>query len=297
MLPAHVILASLCDDGTAAARWLTGTKHPAARNWARHLGDRIFGADLPATHIILGLHETAIADPGHQERIAHATRAKPTASRTSPTKWLAPAIVAAILLLLPGTMNLAYTIQTWLSGRGALGLVLGTSPRPGALIITVQPGSPASRAGLRSGDTITALAGTPVKSANAAILAIQAHPPGTHISLTIVRHGRHMTVSAVLAKPTPAADPGYIGVTMHSDPPEGALVISVTPGAPAATAGLLPGDVITAVSGIADGGSSEGTVMLIQHHHPGQIIRLSILRNGQPVNLNVTLSSPPEARK
>jgi tetratricopeptide (TPR) repeat protein len=293
MLPAHVVLAALCDDGTAVAHWLRGHGHQAAAQWARHLGDRIFGGDIPPPHVVLGLGETAATEPVHENRIAAAAITPSATPVDRWRKWAAPAAVAAILLLLPVSTTVAYQIQTWLSGRGSLALVLGDSPQPGALVMTVEPGSSADRAGLHVGDIITAVATTPIRSAHAAILAIQAQPPGTRVRLTIVRQGRPIAMTALLAKPIPPANPGYLGATLKSDPPTGVQVVALAPGGPGATAGLLPGDIITAISGASDGGSSNGAVMLIQQHHPGQAIHLSILRKGQPSDLTATLGSPP----
>ena len=293
MLPAHVVLAALSDDDTAAARWLRSHTHPAAAQWTQHLSDHIFGADMPQPHVILSLDERVTTEAVHSQRIADAMVTPPGVQTGNWRRWLAPAAVAAILLLLPANTTVAYQIQTWLSGRGSLALVLGDSPRPGALVMTIQPGSSAARAGLHVGDIITSVASTPVRSAHAAILAIQARPPGTRIPLTIVRQGRRITTSALLAKPAPPANPGYLGAALKSDPPNGVVIVALASGAPGAAAGLLPGDIITAVSGAADGGASNGAVMLIQQHHPGQVIHLSILRNGQPMNISVTLGWPP----
>lgn len=101
VLPAHVILASLCDDDTAAHRWLISHKNSATRAWSRHLGERIFGSDLPAPYHILGQDKTPLADPGHKERMTNSILAKPITYRAGPWKWILPAFVAAILLLLP----------------------------------------------------------------------------------------------------------------------------------------------------------------------------------------------------
>ncbi len=255
MLPAHVILTSISDDATAAHGWLDGHKHPAPSNWIALLGNRLLGADLSSPDLILWQREALLADPGHQERLTTATLSEPIVVKGS-RKWLARAAVVVILLLLPGTVSLGRAAQNLTAGRGALGLVLGASSRPGALILTVLPGSPASRAGLRVGDVITGLGGTAVRTADSAILAVQAHPPGASVRVTIVRHGHARTVPATLSLPSLVTDPGYCGVTFRGSPPKGARIASVLPGSPAAAAGLRPGDVITKVSGTPDGGSS-----------------------------------------
>ena len=147
--------------------------------------------------------------------------------------------------------------------------------------MTVLPGSPASRAGLHVGDVIISVAGTPVGSVTATGLAIHAHPPGQRIFLTILRGTRRMSISVTLATPEVMNDPGYLGCEALNGP-QGALITNIAPASPAATAGLRPGDIVTAVSGYADGGSATGLLLLIESHHPGQTIRLTIVRNGRP---------------
>ena len=85
----------------------------------------------------------------------------------------------------------------------------------GALIQTVQSGSPAARAGLRAGnlqatlddgvtqvqqggDIIVAADGTKIASASALEDAIIAHQPGQRVTLEIVRGTKHLTVEVKL---------------------------------------------------------------------------------------------------
>ncbi len=72
------------------------------------------------------------------------------------------------------------------------------------------------------------------------------------------------------------------------DKPEGALVASITPGSPAEKAGLQPGDVIRQVDGqpIVASGDLPAWVGQAQ---PGQQARLSVWRQGKPVELTATL--------
>lgn len=84
----------------------------------------------------------------------------------------------------------------------------------------------------------------------------------------------------------------YMGVTL-SDATNGALIVSVKPGAPAATAGLVAGDVITAV----DGTSVPDSVTLVDlmvTHHPGDVVKLSVLhQSGATATVSLTLGQLP----
>ncbi len=83
----------------------------------------------------------------------------------------------------------------------------------GALVGTVQPGSPAAKAGIKGGtstvtvqgqqftvggDVITAIDGKPVTSAADLAQAITSHKPGDTVTVTINRHGVTSTVKVTL---------------------------------------------------------------------------------------------------
>jgi putative serine protease PepD len=80
-----------------------------------------------------------------------------------------------------------------------LGVVLSDSASGGARISQVRPGTPATTAGLRAGDVVTAVAGKSIASASELRAAINAHRPGDSVSLTYTRGGKSHTVSVKLA--------------------------------------------------------------------------------------------------
>jgi Do/DeqQ family serine protease len=96
---------------------------------------------------------------------------------------------------------------------------------------------------------------------------------------------------------------GYLGATIAPVTPElaqqfkvpdtgGALIQDVTPGGPAAKAGLKPGDVIRKFSGQPIGDSSD-LLAKVASTNPGTPATLEILRNGQPQTVTVTLEQRP----
>ncbi|MCL7454153.1 MAG: PDZ domain-containing protein [Anaerolineae bacterium] len=62
-------------------------------------------------------------------------------------------------------------------------------PTSGAYVGKVRPGTPAARAGLRSGDVITALGGQPIILAEDLHRLVSQMPSGRDVSLTYVRGG------------------------------------------------------------------------------------------------------------
>ncbi|HEU5424439.1 MAG TPA: trypsin-like peptidase domain-containing protein [Nitrolancea sp.] len=72
----------------------------------------------------------------------------------------------------------------------------------------------------------------------------------------------------------------------------GILVQDVVSGSPAAQAGLTKGDIITQVDG-TDLKTDSAFAQMIEGHHPGDSVSLTVVRNGQPQQVKVTLGTRP----
>ncbi|MFC4530569.1 S1C family serine protease [Sphaerisporangium dianthi] len=85
-----------------------------------------------------------------------------------------------------------------------LGVTLAdaTGDVQGAVIGSVQDGSPAAQAGLKAGDLITKLGQTPVSGAETVVGAVRGYQPGTKVTLTYVRDGATSTVTVTLTEKT-----------------------------------------------------------------------------------------------
>jgi serine protease Do len=112
---------------------------------------------------------------------------------------------------------MAQLINTGKVRRGQLGVTvlkipseeaskMGVDQGPGVVVYQVQPGSAAERAGLRKGDIITALNGTPINDPNTFRNMIAASSPGTEVTLTVKRGGSERQVRATLDEFTPQAE-------------------------------------------------------------------------------------------
>ncbi len=97
---------------------------------------------------------------------------------------------------------------------------------------------------------------------------------------------------------------GWMGVQIQAVTPdiadslglkkvEGAIVDEPQPGSPAAKAGIMAGDVITAVDGAAVK-DSRGLARKIAQMAPGTSVKLGILRNGQDKSVSLALGQLPE---
>ena len=156
---------------------------------------------------------------------------------------------------------------------------------------------------------------------------------GKTVTLTVLRNGDERQVEVTLqARPTttresrrveiqpqPSSSRAFMGITAGSLTPAiaeamdlpsdqtGVLVEQVEPGGPADDAGLrgsdsaatidgqpvmIGGDVIVEIAG-KPVGSMEDLVTILQGYKPGDKVNLAILRNGDPVELELTLGERP----
>jgi putative serine protease PepD len=94
----------------------------------------------------------------------------------------------AAQLISSGTVKHAY-----------LGLGI-TNASNGVKLTQVRPGTPAAKAGLQSGDVITAIGGEQVRDASALSTAVDAKHPGDRVTLAYLRNGQSHTVTVTLAE-------------------------------------------------------------------------------------------------
>lgn len=174
-------------------------------------------------------------------------------------------------------------LQTGKVSRGRLGVTIQDInqslaesfwlKRPaGALINAVESGSPAERAGLRSGDVILEVNGRAIESGTDVPPLIAALKPGSDATLSIWRDREARKVSVRVGEFVQGAEiardgmaeGGRIGLAVRPLSPEeqraveakgGLLVMGVT--GPAARAGVQDGDIILALNGNAVRGVEE----------------------------------------
>ena len=77
---------------------------------------------------------------------------------------------------------------------------LGANNLHGAIVASVQGNGPAAKAGIKSGDVITSVAGEPIKSANELTKKIHAMAPGSSVALATVREGKQSSTNVTLAQ-------------------------------------------------------------------------------------------------
>ncbi|MES5481969.1 trypsin-like peptidase domain-containing protein [Bradyrhizobium sp. INPA03-11B] len=77
---------------------------------------------------------------------------------------------------------------------------LGANNRRGAVVVGVQNGGPAAKAGLKRGDVITSVNDEPIKSANELTKKVHAAAPGTSVKLSMVRDNAQNSLNVTVGK-------------------------------------------------------------------------------------------------
>ena len=147
---------------------------------------------------------------------------------------------------------------------------MGLKQATGALVAEPQANSPAVKAGIKSGDVITAVNGTTVKDARQLARRIGTMSPGTTVTLDLIHDGQQKTVTLTLGtlpnEKVAANEPSHERKGADIDVPKlgftlapsnsvsgangkGVVVTAIADGGVAADHGLQVGDVILDVGG------------------------------------------------
>jgi serine protease Do len=173
---------------------------------------------------------------------------------------------------------------------------LGMAFRPGAVVRSVDVGSPADRAGLRPADIIIEFAGRPVDAAARLNLSLAARRPGETVKLTVLRGPRKFEVEVKLVENIELSGAEVLGIRvlpLGQDEVEelGApalKVVNVNPRGPA-SGSLQEGDIIIAVMiGQRSGAATAAALQQLQERVArGGWGRLVVLRDGNQVVITV----------
>ncbi len=139
---------------------------------------------------------------------------------------------------------------------------LGLASTEGAIISTVEPNSPAEKAGMKPRDVVIGVNGRAVRNAADLRNKVGMMPIGETIELRLMRSAKPLTIKIKIAKPLDIAGteaetvPQLAGATVANfnagsssrEKIEGVLVTKVDANSPAWLHGIRPGDIIVGVN-------------------------------------------------
>jgi serine protease Do len=158
---------------------------------------------------------------------------------------------------------------------------LGIGKARGALVAGVTDDGPAAKAGMRSGDVIVTFDGQAIREMRDLPRAVAATAVDKVVDVVVLRDGKEQTLRVTLGRledsekaqqasakppamtPTPSATRRLLGLELSQltdemrkrfkvrDSVKGILIVSVEPNSPLADQRVMPGDVITEVTGQA----------------------------------------------
>ena len=207
----------------------------------------------------------------------------------------------------------------------------GKAGTNGVVVQEVREGTPAARAGVRTGDLIVDFDGERARSASQLTRVVRETAPGRAVKMTIVRDGSRQTLditpeargadnimSNIVANVRTA--PGVDGrnfafdyltldgpfsrqrlgvtVTQLTDQlatyfgvKQGVLVSEVTSGSPAETAGVKAGDIITTINSRAVS-TADDVVREVRAAAPGSAVEVRVMRDRKQLTLTAKVPEP-----
>jgi S1-C subfamily serine protease len=159
----------------------------------------------------------------------------------------------------------------------------------GMLILDVQPGSLAARAGLEENDRIVSVGGRTFRDAGQ-LRAWLSGREGDRVPFVVLRDGEEQTIEVMIEQQE--GDQAWLGVFLEEseEGAEGTRVAHVFPAGPAARAGFRPGDVVIAVNG-QEATNVADFISTVESLEPGGQAEFLVRRNDREMALTATLGN------
>ena len=175
---------------------------------------------------------------------------------------------------------------------------LAAGSADGAVVVKIEPGSPADKAGLKPRDIVTSVSGKPVRGSADLRNRMGLIPVGEEVELRVQRGGRPLTLRLRIAELFTMSEipgeavPQLAGVRVSNIEPgmplhgmvEGAIVTRIEPNTPGAQTGLRPGDVLYGVNRSRVRSVAELLASLRQAERP---LRIFLLRGDSRLTLTI----------
>ena len=181
--------------------------------------------------------------------------------------------------------------------RGILGVTLKGSNMfaDAAIVATSVRNSPAAKAGIKREDQIIEIDGQTISRQTHLKHALGPRYAGETVRVVVLRRAKRLEFDVELAARVDPYERPYFGILPMRDVDEqpGVGVRFVLPDSPAQTADLQTGDRIVSLDGESVA-SSEALRELLANCEPGQVVTVSVLRNGEEQSATIELTSEPD---
>ena len=179
----------------------------------------------------------------------------------------------------------------------------------GALVAQVAKGSPAEKAGLKEGDVIVTFDGNDIPTSSDLPHVVGLIEPGSRVTMEVVRDKKRRKMSvevggldaddsySLTAGKVEQGYGGKLGLVVETAQPDtlerwgisgGVVVKEVVPDSVAASAGILPGDVITLL-GSSPVMTKEAYERVVEKLSGGSSVPLRLIRRGSPMFIGLKL--------
>ncbi|MEM6798892.1 MAG: PDZ domain-containing protein, partial [Planctomycetota bacterium] len=142
-------------------------------------------------------------------------------------------------------------------GLAGLAFIDGADHATKPVLLTLHPGGPADRAGLKAEDMLLTVNGQAVETVAAYRFAAHALDDGEQMTVTVRRGDEELSAELTLAPELSAYRHPYLGLAMapptvgEGEPRPGVLIRAAFEGSPAAKAGVVAGDRLIEIGGEA----------------------------------------------
>ncbi|HUE73619.1 MAG TPA: PDZ domain-containing protein [Pirellulaceae bacterium] len=189
-------------------------------------------------------------------------------------------------------------LETLQAGQDLHPGVLGVALKKGdiyslpAEVLAARADGPAGKAGLKAGDVIVELDGSPIERQAQLRHAIGRHYAGDQVKVAVRRGSERIETDVTLAEKLAPYQHPFLGILPLRTPGSEVRVRFVYPDSPAAKAGVQPGDRIATVNQAPVAGRLEiiDQVALLE---PGQKVVLGLERGSEKLTLELTPAKLP----
>ena len=165
------------------------------------------------------------------------------------------------------------------------------------VVLQVVGGSPAGKAGLKTGDVIAGIGGGAIRSQSDLMAAVGSRKAGDEVEIEVLRKGKTVLLKATLGKrgggtrPRPPTGAPYLGLAVESR--DGAVYVKeVSAGSPAQRAGLRPGMGLLEFNG-QKLGSVRDFLSAVKKTRPGQTVKVKTKQGEEVEVVAVKLAAQP----